>query len=139
MTLTSKYSWLYNQYPFTNDPNAGLLHPDWWITECGCVPAATKPDPDGHQAVPAHATSTTSSGCCLARRYRAGDEVRLTAPAGTPPPGRSSTCSTRELVGRPHVNLLAANVLLFGADPTGRRDSRRRVRQGDRFRQEASS
>ena len=38
MTLTSEYAWLYNQYPFTNDPNAGLLHPDWWITECGCVP-----------------------------------------------------------------------------------------------------
>src|SRR6185312_8300965 len=23
MTLTSQYSWLYNQYPFSNDPNAG--------------------------------------------------------------------------------------------------------------------
>src|SRR6202171_4691444 len=34
VTLTSKSSYLYNQYPFTNDPNAGLLHPDWWITEC---------------------------------------------------------------------------------------------------------
>src|SRR3984893_773186 len=43
MTLTSQYSWLYNQYPFSNDPNAGLLHPDWWITECSCVPAATTP------------------------------------------------------------------------------------------------
>jgi Alpha-1,3-glucanase catalytic domain D1 len=28
LTLTSRYSWLYNQYPFSNDPNAGLLHPD---------------------------------------------------------------------------------------------------------------
>ena len=27
ITLTSKYSYLYNLYPFTNDPNAGLLHP----------------------------------------------------------------------------------------------------------------
>src|ERR1700687_5223916 len=45
VTLTSKYSWLYNQYPFTNDPNAGLLHPDWWITECSCVPASTTPTP----------------------------------------------------------------------------------------------
>ena len=45
MTLTSQYSWLYNQYPFSNDPNAGLLHPDWWITECGCVPASTTPTP----------------------------------------------------------------------------------------------
>ena len=27
LTLTSKYSYLYNQYPFSNDPNAGLLAP----------------------------------------------------------------------------------------------------------------
>ena len=45
ITLTSKYSYLYNLYPFTNDPNAGVLHPDWWITECSCVPAATTPPP----------------------------------------------------------------------------------------------
>jgi hypothetical protein len=45
MTLTSQYAWLYNQYPFTNDPDADLLHPDWWITECACVPAATTPPP----------------------------------------------------------------------------------------------
>src|ERR1700730_13390852 len=45
ITLTSKYSYLYNQYPFTNDPTAGLLHPDWWITECSCVPAFTTPPP----------------------------------------------------------------------------------------------
>ncbi|MFD0478843.1 hypothetical protein ACFQ0B_69675 [Nonomuraea thailandensis] len=43
MTLTSQYTWLYNQYPFSNDPGAGLLHPDWWITECACVPSATTP------------------------------------------------------------------------------------------------
>ena len=45
LTLTSQYSWLYNQYPFTNDPNAGLLHPDWWVSECSCVPAYTTPTP----------------------------------------------------------------------------------------------
>src|SRR6476659_6334596 len=32
ITLTSKYSYLYNLYQFTNDPNAGVLHPDWLIT-----------------------------------------------------------------------------------------------------------
>src|ERR1700730_1262562 len=41
VTLTSKYAYLYNQYPFTNDPTADLLHPDWWITECSCVPDNT--------------------------------------------------------------------------------------------------
>src|SRR5258708_38043923 len=45
ITLTSKYSYLYNQYPFTNDPTADLLHPDWWITECSCLPASTTPRP----------------------------------------------------------------------------------------------
>ncbi|WP_277512238.1 hypothetical protein [Cellulosimicrobium cellulans] len=29
MTLTSAYSYLYNQYPFTNDPMADLLQPGW--------------------------------------------------------------------------------------------------------------
>ena len=44
-------------------------------------------------------------------------------------PGNSNAAWTvidlldSELVGRPHVNLFASNVLLFGADPTGRRDS----------------
>src|SRR6185437_6160836 len=38
LPMTSQYSYLYNLYPFTNDPNAGVLHPDWWITECACVP-----------------------------------------------------------------------------------------------------
>ena len=80
MTLTSQYSWLYNQYPFSNDPNAGLLHPDWWITECACVPAATTPTP----------TITTpfrpnhfydEQRLLLGRTYKAGDKVRLTAPA----------------------------------------------------------
>ena len=28
MTLTSQYAWLYNQYPFSNDPNAGPLQPE---------------------------------------------------------------------------------------------------------------
>ena len=53
MTLTSQYAWLYNQYPFSNDPNAGLLHPDWWITECACVPDRDDAGAGGHQAVPA--------------------------------------------------------------------------------------
>ena len=53
MTLTSQYAWLYNQYPFTNDPNADLLHPDWWITECSCVPDQTTPTPMVTNAVPA--------------------------------------------------------------------------------------
>ena len=122
MTLTSQYAWLYNQYPFSNDPTAGLLHPDWWITECGCVPAATTPPP----------TITTpfrpnhfydEQRLLLGRTYRAGDRVRLTVPAASQAAWTVVDLLDSELVGPPHVDLFAANVLAFGADPFGRRDS----------------
>jgi len=122
MTLTSQYAWLYNQYPFSNDPNAGLLHPDWWITECSCVPAATTPTP----------TITTpfrpnhfydEQRLLLGRSYHAGDKVRLKVPAGSNAAWTVIDLLDSELVGLPHVNLIAANVLAFGADPFGKRDS----------------
>ncbi|MGW2588677.1 glycosyl hydrolase family 28-related protein [Streptomyces sp. NPDC001515] len=123
MTLTSQYSWLYNQYPFSNDPGAGLLHPDWWITECSCVPAATTPAPEIAKPFrPSHFYDERR--LLLGRTYRAGDTVRLTVPAGAR--GGVSTVVDlldSERVGAPHVELLAANVLAFGADPTGRRDA----------------
>jgi Pectate lyase superfamily protein len=119
MTLTSQYAWLYNQYPFTNDPNAGLLHPDWWITECQCVPgpdfAVNKPFRPMH--------FYDEQRMRLGRTYQAGDKVRLTAPASTNAAWTVIDLLDSELVGKPHVNLFASNVLLFGADPTGRQDS----------------
>ncbi|MBG0568978.1 glycosyl hydrolase family 28-related protein [Actinoplanes aureus] len=118
MTLTSQYSWLYNQYPFTNDPQADLLHPDWWITECGCVPAATEPAPVITKPFrPTHFYD--EQRLHLGRTYRAGDTIRLTA-RSVP---TTIDLLDSELVGLPKVDLTAVNVLLFGADPTGRRDS----------------
>jgi len=122
MTLTSQYAWLYNQYPFSNDPNAGLLHPDWWITECSCVP---------NQATPPYQVSTPfrpnhfydEQRLLLGRTYRAGDKVRLTVPAGRGVAGTVIDLLDSQLVAAPHIDLVAANVLLFGADPSGRRDS----------------
>ncbi|WP_030440979.1 glycosyl hydrolase family 28-related protein [Actinoplanes subtropicus] len=117
MTLTSQYSWLYNQYPFSNDPAAGLLHPDWWITECGCVPSATTPAPVISKPFrPNHFYD--EQRLPLGRTYRAGEKVRLTASVAT-----VIDLLDTELVGPPKIDLRAANVLLFGADPTGRRDS----------------
>ncbi|NUP46661.1 MAG: mycodextranase [Catenulispora sp.] len=116
MTLTSQYAWLYNEYPFSNDPGAGPLHPDWWTTECGCVPDATTP-------VPVFATPFRPSHfydeqrLLLGRTHRAGDVVRLTAPAGA-----TIDLMDSQLVA-PKVDLRAVNVLVFGADPSGRRDS----------------
>ncbi|MGA5301075.1 glycosyl hydrolase family 28-related protein [Nucisporomicrobium flavum] len=120
MTLTSQYAYLYNQYPFTNDPGADLLHPDWWITECGCVPSATTPTPVITKPFrPMHFYD--EQRLLLGRTYRAGDRVRLTASAAAP--WTVVDLLESELVGAPHVEAVAANVLLFGADPTGRRDS----------------
>ncbi|MEV0714206.1 glycosyl hydrolase family 28-related protein [Asanoa sp. NPDC050611] len=124
MDLTSEYAWLYNQYPFTNDPQADLLHPDWWITECACVPAATTPTPVITKPFrPMHFYD--EERLLLGRTYAAGAKVRLTAPKGTAAAWTVIDLLDSELVGAPHVNLLAANVLLFGADPTGRKDSAR--------------
>jgi hypothetical protein len=122
MTLTSQYSWLYNQYPFTNDPNADLLHPDWWITECACVPAQTTPPPVIQKPFrPSHFYD--EQRLVLDRTHRAGDTVRLTASSAAA--WTVIDLLDSELVARPHVEKHALDVRLFGADPTGRRDSAR--------------
>ncbi|WP_254406851.1 glycosyl hydrolase family 28-related protein [Streptomyces sp. GMY02] len=122
MTLTSQYAWLYNQYPFSNDPNAGLLHPDWWITECSCVPAATTPAPVIDKPFrPNHFYD--EQRLLLGRTYRAGDTVRLTVPAGSRAAWTVVDLLDSHRVALPHIEPVAANVLAFGADPSGRRDS----------------
>ncbi|MFC4113236.1 glycosyl hydrolase family 28-related protein [Nonomuraea zeae] len=122
MTLTSQYSWLYNQYPFSNDPGADLLHPDWWITECSCVPSATTPAPVIAKPFrPSHFYD--EQRLLLGRKYRAGDKVRLTVPARGGAAWTVIDLLDSQLVGPPRVEVVAANVLAFGADPFGRRDS----------------
>ncbi|MFD3533300.1 glycosyl hydrolase family 28-related protein [Streptomyces sp. NPDC058664] len=122
MTLTSQYSWLYNQYPFTDDPRADLLHPDWWITECACVPAATTPAPEITKPFrPTHFFG--EQRLRLGRTHRAGDRVRLTVPASSPAAWTVIDLLDTELVAPPHVERGGVNVLAFGADPTGRRDA----------------
>src|ERR1700737_1380736 len=80
VTLTSNYAYLYNQYQFTNDPTADLLHPDWWITECSCVPANTTPRPTITKPFrPMHFYD--EQRVLLHKTYKAGDVLRLTAPA----------------------------------------------------------
>ncbi|NUT42541.1 MAG: mycodextranase [Thermoactinospora sp.] len=120
MTLTSQYAWLYNQYPFTNDPDADLLHPDWWITECSCVPNATTPAPAITKPFrPSHFYD--EQRLLLGRAYRAGDRVRLTAGSGAA--WTVIDLLDSQLVAPPRIELVAANVLAFGADPFGRRES----------------
>jgi parallel beta-helix repeat protein len=128
MTLTSQFSWLYNQYPFTNDPNAGLLHPDWWITECQCVPAATTPAPTITTPFrPSHFYD--EQRLLLGRTYRAGDRIRLTVPTGSPAAWTVIDLLDTHQVQRPRYHHAAVNVLAFGADPTGRRDAAPAIEQ----------
>lgn len=120
LEMTSEYAYLYNQYPFTNDPDAGLLHPDWWVAECGCVPQATQPAFE--PATPFRPMKFyDEERLLLPKTYKAGDKVRLTAPAGVA--WTVIDLIDTELVDKPYVTLEASNVLVFGADPTGRRDS----------------
>ncbi|MFE1906844.1 glycosyl hydrolase family 28-related protein [Streptomyces gardneri] len=122
LTLTSQYSWLYNQYPFTNDPGAGLLHPDWWLAECSCVPAATTPAPEFPKPFrPTHFYD--EQRLHLGRTYGAGEKVRLTVPAGSPAAWTVIDLLDTELVAPPHVERGGVDVRALGADPTGRRDA----------------
>ena len=122
MTLTSQYAWLYNQYPFTNDPGADLLHPDWWITECACVPAATTPAPVISKPFRPH-HFYDEQRLLLGRTHRAGEVVRLTAPHGTAAAWTVIDLVDAHLVAPPRTVPRAVNALSFGADPTGRRES----------------
>ena len=69
MTLTSQYAWLYNLYPFSNDPTPTLAR-----TRTGGSPSARCVPGDhagaGSRRRSARTTSTTSSGCCSARPTR---------------------------------------------------------------------
>ena len=74
MTLTSQYAWLYNAYPFSNDPTLTTsIEPDWWTTECGCVPGTTVTFPAPFR--PNHFYD--EQRLLLGKTYKAGDTVRL--------------------------------------------------------------
>ena len=122
VTLTSKYSYLYNEYPFTNDPNTGLLHPDWWATECGCVPGTTTPPWLTAPFRPMHFYD--EQRVLLHNTYQPGDVVRLAVPADS-----NAAWTVIDLADFEHVDGPAPqpkdslSVTDFGADPTGARDS----------------
>jgi Alpha-1,3-glucanase catalytic domain D1/Alpha-1,3-glucanase catalytic domain D2 len=123
LTLTSRYAWLYNQYPFSNDPDADLLHPDWWVTECACVPAFTSPTPTFPKPFrPMHFYD--EQRVLLDQGYKAGDTIRFSAPPDANAAWTVVDVVDFERVGKP----LAAPdgavpVTRFGADPSGKRDS----------------
>src|SRR5258708_4795435 len=123
ITLTSKYAYLYNQSPFTNDPNAGLLHPDWWITECSCVPAFTTPTPIVTKPF-RRMHFYDEQRVLLHNVYQAGDVVRLSVPADS-----NATWTVIDLVDFQAVDdptpqpSNSVSVTDFGADASGIGDS----------------
>ena len=123
ITLTSKYSYLYNLYPFTNDPTAGVLHPDWWITECSCVPAATTPAPTVPIPFrPMHFYD--EQRVLLDRTYQPGAVVRMTVPANTNAAWTVIDLADFQNVAGPAPQPPnSVSVTEFGADRHGARDS----------------
>jgi hypothetical protein len=123
LTLTSKYSYLYNQYPFSNDPNAGLLHPDWWVSECACAPQYTTPTPTFATPFrPMHFYD--EQRVVLDHVYGVGDTIRLTVPTGTNAAWTIIDLVDFEKVAPPTQSVPhSVSVLDFGADPTGRTES----------------
>ncbi|MDQ1463550.1 MAG: hypothetical protein QOC73_491, partial [Actinomycetota bacterium] len=121
-TLTSQYAWLYNLYPFSNDPNAGVLHPDWWITECQCVPnSMTPPFAVTTPFRPNHFYD--EQRILLSKTYDAGTKVRFQVPTGSNAASYVIDLLDSQVVEptqQPHGSLSA---LAFGADRTGAADS----------------
>ena len=113
MTLTSKYAWLYADYPFSNDPTSDWLHPDWWRP-----PTETEEKP--HR--PNHFYD--EQRLLLGRTYKAGDKLRLTVPSGARADWTVIDLLDSERVAEPGKRPAGAvPVTRFGADPSGRRDS----------------
>ncbi len=91
MTLTSQYSYLYNIYPFTNDPHAAR-HRAQLVARGVPVRAVRRRRRRRCSRIRfARRTSTTSSACCSARRTRpATRSASPSRPAATPPPPSST-------------------------------------------------
>jgi hypothetical protein len=118
VSLTSRYAWLYNAYPFSNDPTLTTsIQPDWYTTECACVPGTTTTFPAPFR--PNHFYD--EQRVLLGRTLAAGATLRLSVPSGAAV--TTIDLLDSELVGPPKIDLAAANVLLFGADPTGGHDA----------------
>jgi hypothetical protein len=122
MMLTSKYSRLYGQYPYDNDPTEGDNIPTDYAVECQCVPADTTPTPVfAAPWRPNHFYD--EQRLLLGKRFPAGSIIRLTAPVGTDASLTTIDLMDSQLVAPPKVVAHSVNVLRFGADPTGHRDA----------------
>ena len=113
MTLTSKYAWLYADYPFSNDPNSDWLNPDWWRP-----PTETQDKP--HR--PNHFYD--EQRLLLRKTYRAGDTIRLAVPRGASADWTVIDLLDYEQVAKPRTKPPhSVSITRFGADARGVKDS----------------
>ena len=113
MPLTSEYAWLYADYPFSNDPQADWIHPDWWR-------------PPGESEAKPHRPNHfyDEQRLQLGRHYEKGETIRLSVPAGATADWTVIDLLDTELVAPPaKAPAGAVPITRFGADPSGRRDS----------------
>jgi hypothetical protein len=112
LTLTSKYSWLYAMYPFSNDPNADP-NPGWWKPE---------PDPVTKPFRPMHFYD--EQRVLLDHVYGVGDTIRVTVPEATNAAWTVIDLMDFEKVAPPVQSVPhSVSVLDYGADPTGNAES----------------
>jgi hypothetical protein len=112
LTLTSKYSWLYAMYPFSNDPNADP-NPGWWKPE---------PDPVTKPFRPMHFYD--EQRVLLDHVYGPGETIRLTVPQGSNAAWTVIDLMDFEKVAPPVRSVpRSVSVLDFGADPKGKAES----------------
>lgn len=107
-TVTSKFSWLYAMYPFSNDPNADP-NPGWWKPE---------PDPVAKPFRPSHFYD--EKRVLLGSTLKRGDTVRLQVPETTNAGWYVIDLMDFERVAAPAPKPgHAISILEYGADPTG--------------------
>jgi hypothetical protein len=112
ITLTSRYSWFYGLYPFTNDPDFEPEPGDW----------KPEPDPVGKPFRPNHFYDELRVRLDLT--CRAGDRLRLTMPEGSPAAWYVIDVVDFELVEPPAPAPEGSlSVVDFGADPAGGHES----------------
>lgn len=113
MELTSKYAWLYADYPFSNDPQTDWLNADWWRP-----PAESQDKP----LRPNHFYD--EQRLQLGKTYKAGEKIRLTVPADAAADWTVIDLLDYEKVDHPAVRPPhAVSIEQFGADPSGTGDS----------------
>ncbi|MEO7278241.1 MAG: glycosyl hydrolase family 28-related protein [Sphingomicrobium sp.] len=98
LKLTSRYGWFYGRYPFSNHPSDGLAHHFY-----------------------------DEARLLIGRNLPAGAEVRLVAEAGAAPWTIVDLADFEQVAPPLEPPPGALSIVRFGADPAGRRDSRRAI------------